>query len=229
MTLSASNFHQRFQSIHIQQDLNSRQLADTVTALVNRYAKYLARITVNPTQVVEVKERIASLGISLGTVAGYPLGNLHLDVKAVQLQAACQAGADHVDIVLPIEHLLDGRCEQAEEEVHTLTALSRELGLSAAWVANLAFLDEAQRRQAVDIIARAGVPLVTNSGFNNQTQLADLTAILEFDSQIAITACGGIDSAEQAAAYLAGGTRLVASHSALDLLTGLETLLAYSE
>lgn len=229
MTLSAPSFHKRFQSILIRQDLNSRQLADTVTALITRYAAFLARITVNPTQVVEVKERITSQGISLGTVAGYPLGNLHSEIKVVQLQAASQAGADHVDIVLPIEHLLDGQSEQAEEEVHTLTALSRELGLSAAWVANLAFLDEEQRRQAVAIIARAGAPLVTNSGFNNQTQIADLAAILEFDSQIAITACGGIDSAEQAAAYLAGGARLVASHSALDLLTGLETLLAYSE
>lgn len=223
------DFYQKFQAVLVQQDIPNSILTQTVTHLVAHYGKYLHRITVNPTQVSEVAGLVPADQISLGTVVGYPLGNLPKEVKAMQIKAAKQSGADHVDIVLPIEYLLDQQPQKAETDVLSLTATCQELHLSTAWVANLAFLERAQKKQAVDMTALAGTALVTNSGFNNQTTPQDLLDLRRHNASLPITACGGIESAEGAAAMLDAGADWVASHTPTTLLAGLETLLSAAE
>lgn len=229
MSTHASMFHKRFQALLIQQDLESSHLAETIEVLTTRFTEFVLRITVNPTQTAETA-RLADPGkFSIGTVIGYPLGNLHQKIKTVQIEAASQAGADHVDILLPIEHLLDGREEKAAREVQELTNLSRNLGLTAAWVANLAFLNQQQRSRAAALISQAGTPLVTNSGFNNKTTLLDLADLLAYSDSLPVTVCGGIESAQEAVDFLTRGAEIVASHNAPDLLAGLMTLLSFME
>jgi len=224
-----SMFHKRFQALLIQQDLDSTRLAETVEVLTTQYAEFVLRITVNPTQTAETVRLADPEKFSIGTVIGYPLGNLHQQIKAVQMEAASQAGADHVDILLPIEHLLDGKEEKAAHEVQELTNLSRDLGLTSAWVANLAFLNKEQRSQAAALISQAGTPMVTNTGFNNKTTLMDLTDVLAACDSLPVTVCGGIESAKEAVAFLTQGAQIVSSHNPSDLLAGLRTLLAFSE
>jgi len=227
--MKETDYYRKFQALLIRQDIPINILTQMVTELATRFGKYLHRITVNPTQVNEVTSLVPTDQISLGTVVGYPLGNLPQEVKAMQIKTARESGANHVDIVFPIEYLLDQQPHKAETEISELTALCQEQRLSAAWVANLDFLDSERKKQAVDMIAQVGTTLVTNSGFNNQTTPQDLLELKNNNNTIPVTVCGEIDSAEQAIALIEGGADWVASHNATTLLAGLETLLSYVE
>lgn len=114
-------------------DLTSLNHTDTVSKIesmvqkVNlfkeQFPKYpqVAAICVYPNFTKTVREILKDKSVKLAVVAGvFPSSQSFLEIKCAECKMASQAGADEIDIVLSLNHFLEGDYEKASEEIREI-------------------------------------------------------------------------------------------------------------
>ncbi len=84
-----------------------------------------ASVCVNGTFVKHAAERLAGSGVKVCSVAGFPLGAMRATVKAIEATAACKDGAEEVDFVAHLPHLIRGDAEAARGEFYEVVSAAR--------------------------------------------------------------------------------------------------------
>ena len=98
-------------------------MVEKVTRLRAEYPSYPlpASICVYPNFASVVKEQRVSPELHVTCVAGcFPSSQSFLEVKLREVQMAIEAGADEIDIVLALNAFLDGKEEEAAEEIRAI-------------------------------------------------------------------------------------------------------------
>lgn len=167
----------------------------------------VAAVCVWPRFLPTAKARLAHSPIRLATVANFPDGSDDLERAARETADAFRAGADEVDVVAPIQAILDGDIGLVTELVQACKAKASDVTLKV--ILETGRLGEPARIAAA---ARAAIMggcdmLKTSTGKVAPGATLEAAAVLlavveEADGRVGIKFSGGIRTTQQAAQYL---------------------------
>lgn len=169
---------------------------------------------------------LTGLGLDAGelvvaTVCGFPSGKHVSRIKAAEAQAASDAGAAEVDMVIDIGAALAGRFDAVQQDIAAVRAAVP--GVLKVILESAALADD-QLAECCLAAERAGADFVkTSTGFHPAGG-ASVHAIEIMHAQVGgrlgIKASGGIRTAEQAAALVAAGATRLGLSGTADVLAG---------
>jgi deoxyribose-phosphate aldolase len=167
----------------------------------------VAAVCVWPRFVPLAKARLSHSPIRVATVANFPDGSDDLTRAAHETAQALAAGADEVDVVAPIQAILDGDIGLVTELVQACKKAAPEVSLKV--ILETGRLEGPARIAAV---ARAAIMggcdmLKTSTGKFQLGATLEAAAVLlavveEADGRVGIKFSGGIRTTQQAAQYL---------------------------
>jgi deoxyribose-phosphate aldolase len=77
-------------------------------------------VCVNPVHVARAKRRLEGSPVRVATVAGFPLGANRTDVKADEARRAIDDGADEIDMVVALGHLIAGEAAYVRKDIEAV-------------------------------------------------------------------------------------------------------------
>lgn len=161
---------------------------------------------------------------AVAAVVGFPHGNVHPTVKALEAQLAVAEGAEEIDMVVNVAALKDGDAEAVVWDIRAVVDAVRPFHVKV--ILETALLTEAEMRLGVDCAIEAGAAFVkTSTGFAPQGGATHEAAQILLDAakgRIRVKASGGIRTREDAEAYLAQGCARLGVGSVLPLLAPAE-------
>lgn len=180
-----------------------------------------AAVCVNSLWVGRVAADLAGCDVIPCSVVGFPLGATQPAVVAIEAEAAIEAGAREIDMVLSIGQVRAGDWPAVESGIAAV--LDACGGVPLKVILETCLLDNAQKRRACDICRELGVAFVkTSTGFSSGgATVEDVRLMREVvGPTIGIKASGGIRDRATAIAMLeAGATRLGCS-AGVAIVTG---------
>ncbi len=178
---------------------------------------------VPPYYIAFVKELLEYGDAKVCTVIGFPLGYQTTEVKMVEAQKALQDGADELDMVMNISAFKSMAYETVKQEIKSLTDLAHGQNALLKVIIETAYLDNFDIRIACEICAEAGVDFVkTSTGFANKgVDLEQIKLMRDvLPSNIQIKASGGIQTYEQAMAFIEAGATRLGTSSGVAIVSG---------
>ena len=167
----------------------------------------VAAVCVWPRLVPLAKARLRGNLVKVATVANFPDGSDDLARAMAETEAAVQAGADEIDVVAPIEAILEGDVGLVTELVQACKAAADERTLKViletgrlAEPARIAAAARAAVMAGADFLKTATGKLPTGSTLEAAAVL--LAVIDEADGRVGLKLSGGIRTTQQAAQYL---------------------------
>ena len=190
-----------------------------------RYQDFITTIAPNLHQVETAVQQLKDTDINVCAEIAFPLGNLPLEVKRIQIESAIKSGAARVEIMMPIEYLKIEDFKMAEKETAFLCSIPADQGVAVTLIANLCMLDRNQKLYAAEIAIKNKASFRTASGFGVETNLPDIKLIRdEFAEDIHLAACGNIQLAQSALDYIGMGADVICTSEPVNLIHGLEIL-----
>lgn len=156
-------------------------------------------------------------------VVGFPHGNTHPSVKAIEAQMAVAHGAQEIDMVINISALKDGDVEGVQDEIGMVVTAAYPAPVKV--ILETALLTPAEIRKGVACAIKAGAAYVkTSTGFaaHGATPEAVKVMLAAAKGKIKVKASGGIRTRADAEAYLAMGCERLGVGQILPLLTPAE-------
>ncbi len=184
-----------------------------------------AAVCVNPCYVPLAAEALADTPVHVCTVIGFPLGATLPGVKAFEARRALEAGADELDMVLPVGLLKSGRYADVEADIRSVVQAAGEAssgeasggGALAKVILETALLTDVEKAVACIAARRAGADFVkTSTGFSKGGATVEDVALMRqmVGAALGVKASGGVRTAAAARRMLAAGaTRLGVSGS----------------
>src|SRR3954463_15764392 len=186
-----------------------------------------ASVCVAPAWVPQVATLLKGSGVLTCTVAGFPHGTSKATVKAIESVAAIKDGADEVDVVVHLPHLLALTLDAARAELMEVVRGSRAarkdvvIKVIVESAALLSILGDDKGEQAIEIACKAvresGCDFIkTSTGFHpaGGASVKAVRLMRKYGEGIKVKASGGIRDLAGAQAMLeAGADRLGLSAS----------------
>jgi deoxyribose-phosphate aldolase len=166
----------------------------------------VAALCILPRFVPLARARLDGSDIRLATVANFPHGSDDIAGAAAEVEAAIKAGADEVDVVAPIQAIVDGDVGLVTELVQACRAAADERVLKV-----ILETGRLGKPAAIAAAARAAIMakanfLKTSTGKGEGATLeaaAVLLAVIDdADGRVGLKLAGGIRTTQQAAQYL---------------------------
>ena len=161
----------------------------------------VASVTVRPADVDQAVLWMASSGVPVGSVAGFPHGSSTTTAKLYEARDLLRRGAREIDMVLNIGKLLSRQFQFVETELAQMAEACHEAGAILKVIFENAYLTDELKIVACKISTRAGVDFVkTSTGFApSGATLEDLRLMRAHSGpNVLIKAAGGVRSLERA-------------------------------
>jgi deoxyribose-phosphate aldolase len=156
---------------------------------------------------------LAGTGVGVATVVSFPHGNDLPEVKRAAVGEALAAGATELDVVMNISKFLSGEYGYVADELLGVVAEAGDAPVKV--IIETAYLDDAGKRRAVELVAASGAAFVkTSTGFAaGGATVEDVRLLREVAPEgLSVKASGGIRTLADARAMLeAEASRLGAS------------------
>lgn len=193
--------------------LKPEATAADVTALVGEATELgVYAVCVSPSM---VPVAVASGGVRVAAVAGFPSGKHVSAIKAQEAAAAVAAGAAEIDMVIDVGTALAGALDAVRSDIAAVRAATdgAVLKVIVESAALLAHADERMLSDVCRVAANAGADFVkTSTGFHpagGASVRAVEVMAATVGGRLGVKASGGIRTAADALAMLdAGATRL---------------------
>lgn len=127
----------------------------------------LASVCIKPSFIPLAVERLGGTGIGVGTVIGFPHGSHATEAKVAEAQAAMDAGAVELDMVVNVGWALGGHWREVESDIAGVLAAARKSGALLKVIFETDYLpDDATKIRLCEICGKLGVDFVkTSTGF----------------------------------------------------------------
>ena len=204
-------------------DLTSLRCTDTeedIMLLANRVNKFddkypdmknVAAICIYPNMVEIANDTLEADNVKIACVAGgFPSAQTFTEVKIAETAMAIHAGADEIDIVLPVGKFLSGNYEEMCDEIGEMKDVCGEKTLKVILETG-ALLSAVNIKKAAILSMYSGADFIKTStgketvGATPEAALTMCLAIkeyfLETGRKIGFKAAGGINSVEDALVY----------------------------
>lgn len=189
--------------------LKGDETAAEIEALCARARHHgTAAVCLYPEHLPAARRQLMGSGVRLATVANFPDGGDDIAAAADEVAAAVAAGADEVDVVAPINAIVEGDIGLVGELVEACRAAAGP-GTTLKLILETGALGAADRITAAARAAiMAGVDFLKTStgkrevGATPEAAALLLMTIAEADGRVGFKAAGGIRRAAEAAIYL---------------------------
>ena len=167
-------------------------------------------VCVNGARVELAWHLLETTGVKVAAVVGFPLGAMEADAKRYETEAAIDAGAQEIDVVLNIGRLKEGDDRFVLRELRDVVEAADERTVKA--ILETCLLTREEKIRACQLVIESGARFVkTSTGFSTGgATIADVRLLREVvGPHFGVKAAGGIREAAAAWALIeAGATRL---------------------
>jgi deoxyribose-phosphate aldolase len=174
-----------------------------------------ATVCVNPAWVATCARLLASSGVGVCSVVGFPLGATTADVKGYETRRAIFDGAREIDMVINVGALKSGDLRLVERDIEAVTSPCRDCGAVSKVIIEAALLTDDEKVTACTLAKAAGADFVkTSTGFGpGGATVADVALMRRVvGAEMGVKAAGGVRDLEGVRAMIAAGaTRVGAS------------------
>lgn len=174
-----------------------------------------AAVCVNGAWVSVCRQRLAGTGVKIATVVSFPLGASTSETKAAEARQLVELGADELDMVAPIGHILEGDWDYVEDDIRAVVDASKARTVKV--ILESATLEPLQIVKASAIAMEAGAHFVkTSTGFHpagGATAEAVALMRLTVGDALGVKAAGGIRDCATALRMIAAGANRIGTSS----------------
>ncbi len=184
-----------------------------------------ATAMVNSCQVKLCKELLEGTEVGIGSVVGFPLGQMTIKMKACEAEQAIADGATEIDYVLNIGELKMGNLEYIENEMKTIVDLCHEKGALCKVIFENCYLTQEEIRAAAEIAAKVGPDFIkTSTGFGTGgAEPSDIRLMKEAAGEgVKVKASGGIRTWESCKEMIQAGAERIGTSSGTDIIKGFK-------
>ncbi len=183
-----------------------------------------AAVCVNGSWVRLCADRLGDSHVRVASVVAFPLGAMTSQEKARETRAVVEAGAREIDMVAPIEQMIEGEWSYAEDDIRGVVEAAA--GRTVKVIVETAALTPLQIVQGALVAKRAGAGFVkTSTGFHPAGgATSEAVALLRFvvGEACGVKAAGGVRDCAAALDMLAAGATRIGTSSALALARCLD-------
>ena len=178
-----------------------------------KHHKFFA-VCVNGSWVQLARHCLDGTDVKVASVAGFPLGAMETDAKRFEAEAAIDAGAHEIDVVINIGRLREGDDKFVLRELRDIVEAADERPVKV--ILETCLLTDDEKIRACTFVVEAGAHFVkTSTGFSKAGATIEEVKLLrrEVGPDFGLKASGGIRDAVTALAMIeAGATRLGTSN-----------------
>ena len=179
---------------------------------------------VNPSQIERCARILDGSNVLIGTVVGFPLGQMTVEAKLFEAEDAINRGADEIDYVVNIGEVKSGNLGYVEDEMSRMTELCHSRGRAVKVIFENCYLSDEEKKALCRIARRVRPDFIkTSTGFGTPTADVAVGATVsdvklmheEIAGAAAVKAAGGVRTLAEALAVIeAGATRIGTSSGA---------------
>jgi deoxyribose-phosphate aldolase len=197
-----------------------------VRRLVAEAAEHgFASVCIPPVYVPLAAEILRGTPVAVGTVAGFPLGYVHPEIRRAESRLAVAEGAGELDTVLNLSWLKSGEDRRVLDDLAGWVEAMRAAreGLILKVILETVLLTEEEKVRGARLVVEAGADFVkTSTGFSKGGATVEDVALLAktVAGQIGVKASGGIRDAATARAMIAAGATRLGTSSGVAIVGG---------
>ncbi len=176
-------------------------------------------VCVYPGWIKTCRKHLNGSAAKVVTVVGFPHGLALTATKVSETQQCIEAGADEIDMVMPIGAFLDGLFEEVSEDIHRVVEAAA--GCPVKVIVETVYLNDLQKGKAASLAAEAGAAFVkTSTGFAAGGATAHDVRLLRaaVGSQVGVKASGGVRTTSDALAMVEAGANRIGTSCGVALV-----------
>ena len=171
--------------------------------------------------VPEAKQLLAGSIVRVASAVDFPNGSMTTAGRVAEARAVIEAGADEIDIGVPLGWFLAGRVDRFRDDLAAVVRAAAPAPVKV--MLELPLVPRERWDALVDAAVAAGVRYVKNAssgavGVATPEEIAYLRA--RVPPTVGVKASGGIRTADQVRALLAAGADLVGTSSGIAIVSG---------
>ena len=161
------------------------------------------------------RDLVKGTGVLVGTVAGFPLGQMSTAAKVFEAENAIADGADEIDYVVNVSDVKDGRWDLVKDEMKKITDACHSRGAGCKVIFENCYLTKEEIARLAGIAKEVKPDFIkTSTGFGTGGATPEDVRIMKeiAGNDVKVKAAGGIrDWASCKAMIEAGAERIGAS------------------
>lgn len=177
-----------------------------------------ASVCIPPCFVKRAKEYVQD-NLAICTVIGFPNGSMTTETKVFETEDAVKKGADEIDMVIHIGAVKEGDYQSVLEEIKAIKAVCH--GKLLKVIIETCLLTDEEKIKMCEVVTQSGAEYIkTSTGFSTGgATFADVALMRKHvGSAIKVKAAGGINSVEDAEAFIALGADRLGTSRLIKLL-----------
>ena len=178
----------------------------------------VAAVCFRPSDMVLAKELLGESSVDLATVVGFPHGTNESYVKAFETSLAVSQGANEIDMVIHIGHLIEGRDDLVLADIKAVVEAAD--GALVKVILETSELTDEQIVRACELSRDAGAGYVkTSTGFASGGANAHVVALMaKTVPGLGVKASGGVRTLDQLIDMVEAGATRVGASGTLSIL-----------
>ena len=182
-----------------------------------------ASVCVNPTWVETAASELASTGVKVCTVIGFPLGASTPETKAFETTDAISKGAGEIDMVLNIGALKSGNTDHVKKDIEAVVNAAKGKAIVKV-ILETCLLTDDEKVTASRLSKEAGADFVkTSTGFSTGGATVEDVKLMRqtVGPDLGVKASGGVRSLEDVEAMIEAGATRIGASSGVKIMQGL--------
>lgn len=197
-------------------NLKATAVQEDIRRLCDEAKKYhFASVMVNSAFTALCSELVRGSGVLVGTVAGFPLGQMSTAAKVYEAETAIADGADEIDYVVNVSDVKDGRWDRVRDEMSQITEACHSRGVGCKVIFENCYLTKEEIVRLSEIAKEVKPDFIkTSTGFGTGGATPEDVRLMKetVGDTVRVKAAGGIrDWASCKAMIEAGAERIGAS------------------
>ncbi len=174
--------------------------------------------------VADTVKRLQGTDVQIGAAIGFPIGKFAPEIKAAELELACQQGALFYDMVTDIGAIKEQDWDRARRDMETVQKVAKKYNVPGKAILETCFLTDEEMVKAAQIAVEAGMDYVKTStgfaigAFKNGVQTTNVHEIRllkdTVGQDVGVKASTGCRSYENAIEYFKAGCTRVGTDKA---------------
>ena len=197
----------------------SRRDLEKLCAEAKEYG--FASVMVNSAHVALCRKLLGSAPVMVGTVAGFPLGQMSVDAKVFEARTAIADGADEVDWVVNLTNVKDGEWDLVRDEMERITSACHRLGAGTKVILENCYLTKEEIGRLCAIAREVRPDFVkTSTGFGTGGALPEDVRLMKeiVGDDVKVKAAGGIRDWPSCRAMLEAGAERIGASAGKQIL-----------
>ncbi len=198
---------------------------DIHSAVEVAVAANVAAVCFRPSDMVLAKSLLGDSSVDLATVVGFPHGTNESFVKAFETSLAVSQGANEIDMVIHIGHLIEGRDDLVLADIKAVVEAAD--GALVKVILETSELTDEQIVRACELARDAGAGYVkTSTGFASGGANAHVVSLMaKTVPGLGVKASGGVRTLDQLIDMVEAGATRVGASGTLSILEEFDSKL----